>query len=181
MARKQSLPRTTKAKLGSLLYTTHWWWEMPHKDPKVQLAAELGPQNCTLQEQFPGVPTQAQSQKRAQSGCWLRPRQLLNGKLACANNPKAASQPEFPMLGMSLVRLPFVKEQPFCWNLIRSFLTCKKRDCKKQLAKIKFCCMSIYKHCWKHVLNGRFWETGPKGQFHLICNLQLGKKSQLIT
>ncbi len=83
--------------------------KMPPKDPKAQLAVELGPQGCTLQEQCPGACTQAPSQKRAQSGCWLRPHQLLDGKLAGANKAKAASQPALPMLGMSLVRLTFCK------------------------------------------------------------------------
>ncbi len=62
-----------------------------------------------LQEQFPGVRAQAPSQKRAQSGCQHSPHQLLDGKLPGANKAKAASQPESPMLGMSLVRLPFYK------------------------------------------------------------------------
>ncbi len=66
---------------------------MPHKDTKVLLTAESGLQGCTLQEQYPGAPAQAQSQKQAQSGHWLRPHQLLNGKLAGSDQTKAASQP----------------------------------------------------------------------------------------
>ena len=37
----RSLPGTTKAKLASLLHTNHQWREMPHKDSKAQLTAEL--------------------------------------------------------------------------------------------------------------------------------------------
>jgi hypothetical protein len=40
---KQSLPRTTEAKLGSLLLADHQQQEMPPKDLAVQLAEELGP------------------------------------------------------------------------------------------------------------------------------------------
>ncbi len=93
----------------------------------------VGPVRLYTQEQFPGVLTPAQSQKRAQSGHWLRPHQLLDGKLAGASKAKAVSQPESPMLGMFLVRLPFAKEQPICQNLLRSFLTHKQRDRKNQL------------------------------------------------
>ncbi len=90
----KSLPGTTKAKLASLLHTAHWRWEVqPHKDPEVLLTAEFGPRGCTLQEQFTGAPTWVQSQAQTQSGSWLRPRQLLDGKLACTNKVKAASQP----------------------------------------------------------------------------------------
>ncbi len=90
---ESSLPGTTKAKLASLLHTAHPWWEMPLKDPKVRLTAELGPRGRTLQEQLPGAPAWVQSQKQAQSGCWLWPHQPLDGKLAGANKAKAASQP----------------------------------------------------------------------------------------
>jgi hypothetical protein len=45
----------------------------------------------------------------AQSGHWLRPCQLFDGKLAGASKAKAASQPKSPKLGMCLVRLPFHK------------------------------------------------------------------------
>jgi hypothetical protein len=53
---ESSLPGTTKAKLASLLHTTHPRQKIPLKDPKVLLAAELGSQCRTLQEQFPGAP-----------------------------------------------------------------------------------------------------------------------------
>jgi hypothetical protein len=95
---EQSLPRTTKAKLSSLLHAAHWQWEMPHKDPEVQLMAELSPRVCMLQERIPGARAQVPSHKLAQSSCWHSPRQLLNGKLAGANKAKAASQPESLML-----------------------------------------------------------------------------------
>jgi hypothetical protein len=62
---KSNLPGITKAKLASLLHTAHPWQEMPLKDPKVQLAAELGPRGRTFQEQIPGVPTRVQSQAQA--------------------------------------------------------------------------------------------------------------------
>jgi hypothetical protein len=66
---------------------------MPLKDPKVQLAVELGPRGRTLQEWFPGVPEWAQCQKQAQPGPRLWPSQPLDGKLAGTNKAKAASQP----------------------------------------------------------------------------------------
>ncbi len=66
---------------------------MPLKDPEVQLTAELGPWGRTLQEQFPGAPAQAMSQKWAQSGPWPKSHQPLDGKLAGNNKAKAASQP----------------------------------------------------------------------------------------
>jgi hypothetical protein len=70
---KRSLPKTTKDKLAPLLYTNHQWWEMPLKDPEVQIAVELGLQVSTLQEQSPGVGTQVPSQKGAQSDCQHSP------------------------------------------------------------------------------------------------------------
>ncbi len=77
-------------------------------------------QSCRLHDQYPGVPAQAQSQKQPQSGYWLRPHQLLDGKLAGTNKAKAASQP-----------VSQYKEQPFRQNLLRSFSTLNKRDREK--------------------------------------------------
>jgi hypothetical protein len=94
---------------------------MPHKDPKVQLMAKLGLQDCTPQEQSPGVGLQVLSQNGAQSGSWHSPHQLVVGKLAGTNKAKAACQRESPMPGMSLARLLFVKGQPFCWNLLKMY------------------------------------------------------------
>ncbi len=91
--RTRSLPGTTKAKLASLLHANYWWWEMTHKDPKAQLAVELALRCHRLQEQFPGTPTWAMSQKGAQFGCWLRPHQLLNGsQLALTKQKQQANQ-----------------------------------------------------------------------------------------
>ncbi len=59
--------------------------------------------------------------------------------------------------------------------------TNKKWDHKKQLAKIKICCTSIYVHHQKHFLNRCFCETSPKGQFCHLPEMHLGKKSGLIT
>ncbi len=70
---KQSLPRTTKAKLASLLHAAHQWQETPTKDSKVRLVAKLGLQDCILQERSPGMHTQALSQKGALSGCRHHP------------------------------------------------------------------------------------------------------------
>jgi hypothetical protein len=75
----KSLPGSTKAKLASLPHAANQWREMPHKDSKVQLAVELGPRVCILQEQFPSKPAGGMSQKWAQSGRQLWPRQLLDG------------------------------------------------------------------------------------------------------
>jgi hypothetical protein len=74
-----SLPATTKAKLAMLTFADHRRREMALKDPETQLAAELVLLYRMLHEQFPGAPTLAQSRKRVQSGCWLRPHQLLDG------------------------------------------------------------------------------------------------------
>jgi hypothetical protein len=59
--------------------------------PRSATHGRKGLQGCTLKEQFPGVPVQALSQKRAQSGCQLGLCQLLDGKLAGTNKAKAAS------------------------------------------------------------------------------------------
>ncbi len=104
---ESSLPGTTKAKFASLLHTNHQRQEMPHKDPKAQLAAELALRCHTLQEQFPGALTWVQSQKQAQSGCWLWPHQPLDGKLAGANKAKAASQPASQTLMCLSCKTPF--------------------------------------------------------------------------
>jgi hypothetical protein len=79
-ARKSThLPETTKAKLAMSTLANHWRQEMALKDPEARLAVELVLRYRTLHERFPGAPTLAQSQKQAQSGCWLWPHQLLNG------------------------------------------------------------------------------------------------------
>jgi hypothetical protein len=77
--RARSLPGTIKAKLALLLHTIHQRCEMTLEDPKVQLAAELALRCRRLQEQFLGAPALAMSWKQAQSGCRLRPHQLLDG------------------------------------------------------------------------------------------------------
>ncbi len=74
-----SLPETPKAKLATSTLADHRRREMALKDPEAQLAAELVLRYHTLHERFPGAPTLAQSQKQAQSGCRLRPHQLLDG------------------------------------------------------------------------------------------------------
>jgi hypothetical protein len=74
-----SLPRTIKAKLATSTLADHLRREMALKDPEARLVAELVLWYRTLHKQFPGTPTLAQSRKRAQSGCRLRPHQLLNG------------------------------------------------------------------------------------------------------
>ncbi len=48
------------------------------KDPKVLLAAELDLWPWRLQERSHGASARAPSQQGAQSGCWQRPRQLVN-------------------------------------------------------------------------------------------------------
>ena len=96
--------------------------------------AKLGPLVRRLSEKFPGACAQAPSQKGAQSGCWQRPHQLDDGKLADASKAEAACQIKYPMLGMSLARLPFSKGLPFQQNLLRKVVTIKKWDRKKQIA-----------------------------------------------
>jgi hypothetical protein len=113
LSRKQSPPRTTKAKLASLLHAAHQWWEMPTKDPEVPLTTKLGLQHRILQEQSPGMCVQVLIQKGAQSGHWHSPCQWGHGKLAGANKAKEVSQVESPTPNMSLLRLPFLKEHPF--------------------------------------------------------------------
>jgi hypothetical protein len=75
----KSLPGATRAKLAALLHADHRRQKMTLKDPKARLAAELALPCHRLQEQFPCVPASAMSQKQAQSGRRLRPRQLLDG------------------------------------------------------------------------------------------------------
>ncbi len=58
-----SLLETTKAKLATSTLADHRRWEMALKDPEARLAAELVLRYHTLHEQFPGVPTLAQSRK----------------------------------------------------------------------------------------------------------------------
>jgi hypothetical protein len=66
---------------------------MTLNDPKVGLVAELELRFHTLQEQFPGKPAGAMSQKHAQSGCQLWPRQLLDGsELALTKQKQQANQ-----------------------------------------------------------------------------------------
>ncbi len=53
-------------------------------------------------------------------------------------------------------------------------MTSKKQYRKKQLLKIRFFSTSVYVHCWKHFLNGCFWETSLMGQFcHLLIWWQI--------
>ena len=111
-----------QGQVSASLHVNHWWWKMPLKDPKVQLAAEFGPRVWRLQEQSPGVRTQALSQKGAQSDCQLRPHQLVDGKLASLYKAEAACHVKSQLLGISLPRLPFLKEHPFCQNLLGKFL-----------------------------------------------------------
>ncbi len=90
---RASLPGTIKAKLASSIHTNHQQQEMALKDPKARLAAELVLRCRRLQERFPGVPALAMSQKQAQSGCWLRPHQLLDGsQLVLTKQKQQANQ-----------------------------------------------------------------------------------------
>jgi hypothetical protein len=92
----QEHSRTTKAKLAPLLHANHQWREIPFKNPKVQLAAELSLRAHTFQEQSPGACAQALHQKGSQSGLQHSHRQLVNGKLACANKANVASKNQVP-------------------------------------------------------------------------------------
>jgi hypothetical protein len=73
---------------------------MPLKDPKVQLAAELRLKSVHSKSNLLVRAIKLPSQKRAQSGCWHSPHQLVDSKLASANKAKAVHQVESPMLGM---------------------------------------------------------------------------------
>jgi hypothetical protein len=87
----------------------------------------VGPTRLYTSRAIPGAWVQAPSQKRAQSGHWLRPHQLLDGKIVGANNEKAASQPASPMLGMSLVRLPFCEGTAIPLEPSQKFLDKQKK------------------------------------------------------
>jgi hypothetical protein len=110
---------------------------MPHKDPKRRLEMELGPEVFTLQELCPGMHTQVPSQKRAESGCKLRPCQLLDSKLAGANKAKVMSQPASLMLGMSPVRLPFCEGKTFPSEPSQKFLDKQKKGPQETTCKHK--------------------------------------------
>jgi hypothetical protein len=133
------------------------------EDPKVPLAAESGLWPWRLQEQAHGASAQAPSQWGAQSGHQQRPRQLDNVELDSSSKAEAACQvrtsskpTSIPMLGMSLPRLPFSWEQLFCRGISKIFVTNKKWDRKKQLAKINFVLSDVYVHHWEHAFNGCF-------------------------
>jgi hypothetical protein len=98
-----------------LLHANHQWQKNLFKDPEVLLTAELGSWPWRLQEQTHGASVRALSQWGAQSGCWQRPRQLDDVELDSSNKAeaacwvKASSKPtSVPMLGMFLLRLPFL-------------------------------------------------------------------------
>ncbi len=176
-----SLPGTNKAKLASSTHTNHQKQEMALKDPEARLAAELVLRCRRLQEQFSGTPALAMSRKRAQSGCRLWPHQLLDGsQLALTKQKQQANQrPD--------ARYVSCKTTVLRRNIrsIGSFSKVSRLTnigaTRKKLAKIKFCCTSIYVHHWKHVLNGLFKGTSPKGQFRHAPNLHRSEKSQLNT
>ncbi len=101
-----------------LLHANHWRQKNLFEDPEVPLAAESGLWPWRLQEQAHGASASSPSRWGAQSGCWQRPRQLDNfeldsfNKAEAARQVKASSKPiSIPTLGMSLPRLPFLKEQ----------------------------------------------------------------------
>ncbi len=133
----------------------HYTPLIPHKDLKFNSRRSWARGSVCSKSHFL-VRAHALSQTRAQSGHWLRPCQLLNGKLAGANEAKAASQPESPTLGMSLVKLPFHKRTVVPSEPSQKFFDTQKWDHKKQLVKIIFHCTGVYVRCWKHVLNERF-------------------------
>jgi hypothetical protein len=89
---RESLPRTTKAKLAPSRRPDHRQGDTAHKDPEVLLAAELGPRACTLRERYPGTCASAPRQKGARTGRRFRRRQLGGDKPASASKPGAAHQ-----------------------------------------------------------------------------------------
>ena len=83
---RESLPRTTEAKIASSLHINHRRQYWTPKDPEVGLAAELGLWVHKLHEGYPGARTQAPRQEGVQSGCRCCQYQLNGDKLACANS-----------------------------------------------------------------------------------------------
>ena len=65
---RESLPRTTKAKLAPSRHPDHRQGVTAHKVPEVLLAAELGPRAWTLRERYPGACASAPRQKGARTG-----------------------------------------------------------------------------------------------------------------
>ncbi len=127
------------------------------------LVVELGSWPWRLQEQAHGASARAPSRWGAQSGHWQRPRQLDDVELDSSNKAEAArlvkarSKPtSVPTLGMSLPRLPFLQEQPFCQGVSIFFVENEKWDREKKLAKIKFHLSDVYVRCWKHAFIGCF-------------------------
>jgi hypothetical protein len=172
-----SLPGTTKAKLAPSLHTPHPWQEMPHKDSKMRLAAELGPRGRTLQEQFPDAPTWAQSQKQCQSGCQLWPHQPLDGKLGGESSKPTST----PKLGMPLVRLPFCVGTAVQSEPSQKFLSLQKMGPLEITLENKIslykCLHTLSEACFQRAL----LRNSPKGRFCHAQDLRLGKKSQLTT
>ncbi len=110
----QGPPRTSQRIAAHQSLTAKFFF----KDPKVPLAAELGSWPWRLQEQAHGASARAPSRWGAQSGRWQRPCQLDEVELDSSNKAEAAGRVEaiskptsIPTLGMSLPRLPFLKEQ----------------------------------------------------------------------
>ena len=83
-----------------MLCANHRWRLIPSRTPEARVAAELGLQACTLQEQYPGARAQAPRQKDAHTERRPRPRWMDNGALADANKAEAAPI-ESLTLGMS--------------------------------------------------------------------------------
>ncbi len=123
------------------------------EDPKVLLVAELGPWPWRLQEGSHGTSVQAPSRQGSQSGCWQRPRQLVNVGLDSSNKAEAAYLFKASSKPTSLAFLvgaavPPRHSQIFWgdeWEMEPRETTCEKKNR----------CTGIYICHWKHFLNVR--------------------------
>ncbi len=120
------------------------------------------------------------SRKQTQSGCQLWPHQLLDGSWLMLTKQKQQAN-QHPGARYVSVRLPFCVGTAVPSESCQKFSAQEHWDRKKQLAKIKLRCTSVYVCCWNHVLNGRLEETSPKGRFRYARNSPLSKVIQATT
>ncbi len=126
------------------LHANHWRQKFLFEDPKVLLAAELGPWPWRLQGQSHGASARVPSQQGAQSDRWQRPRQLVNIGLDSSNKTEAACLIKASSKPTSLAFLVGTAVPPRCAQIFLG--TSGKWNCAKELAKIKFCCTGVYVH-----------------------------------
>jgi hypothetical protein len=155
---------------STLLHAYCWWQKILTEDPKVLLAAELGSSPWRLQERSHGASVRAPSQQGAQSGCWQRPRQLVNVGLDSSKKAEAACPVRASSKPTSLAFLGGTAIPP---RYSQIFLgTSGKWNRKKQLAKIKFCFIGRLRTSSETSFNGCFEKRVQKDDFanRLKCN-----------